>query len=429
MTKALVYAFSSLAEIYIASIFFSWLGSMRVTKTVYLFSFAILCILQTGNALLLGDTSYMMLVTIVVLFLTSLLYRIRWLFRFLSSIVLCILMALAEMTVVLVTTLGGNIAVPTIQENVYLFALCVLLAKFLTYILVNFLSQRKHYINAGFTFGFIFSTLILPVTSVLVISLLYHCCYRFDSDVFQILTLISAISLIAANLLVFFIINRQGDYISTKEQLSFAQQSIKQQIVHYRELFNSQEEIRMFRHDMKNFFISLQSLLSSGDISGAIKSIDSKLNLFGEAHGKFINTQNPIIDSILSSKKAHAEDSGIHFDISIRISSPIRINDLEFGVLLGNAIDNATEAEQKMPIGQRTVFVQIISVDETITVCIKNPVENEVNTLLSSKKDTYYHGFGIKSMKAIAEKYNGILESSCVNNTFCLNIIMQNIPR
>ncbi|MBQ6265331.1 MAG: GHKL domain-containing protein [Clostridia bacterium] len=427
MSKAIIYAFSAIAEIYIATCFFSWLGSKHITKTIHNICIIVICVLQTVNALLLGDTSYMMLVTIIVLFLTSLLYRIKWALRIIGSVILCIIMALAEMIVVLITTLGGRVDVPTIQENMYLFAICVLLAKFTTYILIYFLTQKKHHMNSGFTFGFVVSTLILPISSILVISLLYHCCYRFNSNSFQILTLLSAITLIAANILVFVIINRQGDYISTKEQLLFAEQSIKQQMEHYRELFKSQEEIQIFRHDTKNFFISLQSLLSAGDINSAKDIINNKLNLLDIEQGKIINTKNPVIDSIISYKKAYAESFNIVFDISIKITVPIRINELEFGVLLGNAIDNAIEAEQNMPVNQRCISVQIVSVDETITVYINNPVKEEVTSLLSSKKDKFYHGFGLKSMKTIAEKYNGILETSCDSNEFRLNIIMQNV--
>lgn len=43
------------------------------------------------------------------------------------------------------------------------------------------------------------------------------------------------------------------------------------------------------------------------------------------------------------------------------------------------------------------------------------------------KKDVQYHGYGMLSMRTIAEKYGGTLAVELVNNIFNLNIIFPSV--
>lgn len=427
--KVLIYVFSAVAEVLTAKIFFRWLGENKLKYISNIVISLFFIILQSFNSLFLNESNLMMFITMSILFFISLTYKINWVMRFIGSIILCIIMALTEMIVVVLTTLGGKISVPTIQENAYFFAICTILAKFITYIIVNLISHKKHYISSGFSVKFIIAIFILPIASIIVIVLLYHCCYVIESQIYQTLTLFSSILLFASNILEFFIINKQSDYISTKEQLNFAQQNIQNQMEHYSELYKYQEEIRYFKHDMKNFFISLKAALSDNDFNTVMDNIDKKLDLLNENQKTAINTQNPILDSIISVKRTYADEYNIKFDLSIKTSSPIIINELEFGVLIGNALDNAIEAVRDLPIEHRIVYIQIITIGETLSINIRNPIDRLVDTSASSKLDKKNHGYGLKSMRSIVQRYNGNLDILCEDNIFSLNILMSNIHK
>ena len=63
-----------------------------------------------------------------------------------------------------------------------------------------------------------------------------------------------------------------------------------------------------------------------------------------------------------------------------------------------------------------------------MTIIISNPVMSQMpiknNTISSTKDDSINHGFGIKSIKKIINKYSGELEITNENNTFTLKIYL-----
>lgn len=44
--------------------------------------------------------------------------------------------------------------------------------------------------------------------------------------------------------------------------------------------------------------------------------------------------------------------------------------------------------------------------------------------LLTSKEDTYYHGFGVRSIQMLSKKYKGDMRISHTNHTFSLQIML-----
>ena len=127
----------------------------------------------------------------------------------------------------------------------------------------------------------------------------------------------------------------------------------------------------------------------------------------------------------MQSKLAVAESKGITLDFSVKISEKINVDLLELGVLIGNALDNAIEAAHTLTSNtEKTVFARIITKSGRIVVSVENPVEAAVDTkrIGTVKADKLNHGYGIKSMKTIAQKYNGDVFVSCEGNIFTTSI-------
>ena len=60
---------------------------------------------------------------------------------------------------------------------------------------------------------------------------------------------------------------------------------------------------------------------------------------------------------------------------------------------------------------------------------IKNPFQNEIwedkqGNLLSTKKDGSRHGYGVKSIRRVAEKYNGEVLVETESQLFIMTVIM-----
>lgn len=95
--------------------------------------------------------------------------------------------------------------------------------------------------------------------------------------------------------------------------------------------------------------------------------------------------------------------------------------------LFGNALDNAINAVCDLEKSKRLISVTDRSRGDYINVHIENYFEGGIefkDGLPQTSKDNNYHGYGMKSMKYIVEKYGGVLTTHTSGNTFILEFLL-----
>lgn len=210
----------------------------------------------------------------------------------------------------------------------------------------------------------------------------------------------------------------------------FTEKHINNQVIHYQDLYKYQNEMRIFRHDIRNRLVSLIGLLKQSQTEKAISEMESNLNWINEMNDNIVNSGNPVIDAILQSKLRDAKQKGISIEIFIRFSADVEIDEIELGIILGNALDNAIEAVEKIADGEnKTIQFKLISTKDRISISIENPVKDnvDVNNLSTTKANKFFHGYGVERIKQIARKYDGFANFTCENSIFTTNINMANI--
>ena len=115
--------------------------------------------------------------------------------------------------------------------------------------------------------------------------------------------------------------------------------------------------------------------------------------------------------------------------MNIFIPNDLPIDTCDIGVVLGNAIDNAIEAVKECRSRKRVIEISMGIKKEACVIVIKNPYENKVqkdNTgmLISTKKEKHKHGYGIKSIMKIADKYQGEALVEEKDDIFSLIIVL-----
>lgn len=78
------------------------------------------------------------------------------------------------------------------------------------------------------------------------------------------------------------------------------------------------------------------------------------------------DTGNTALDAVIGTKKAIAEGKNIVFNTKIQIPESLRADAVDLCVIFGNALDNAIEAAEKMPEGERKISLTIICQDERL---------------------------------------------------------------
>lgn len=234
-------------------------------------------------------------------------------------------------------------------------------------------------------------------------------------------------NIIASTLFAIFTIIINVQILDTDQinnELILTQQMLKKQKTFYNNEKDVIEALNIKSHDLKHQLLNIQRKISSdefNDIQNILSNYDT-----------FIKTGNNDVDIILTEKEIVCKKRNIRFTALIdgKLLSFIKESDLYS--LLGNIIDNAIEATSLINNEEeRVISISTINDNGCISIheenyCI-NQLQKENNQIITSKNDKINHGFGLKSIQLITNKYNGSLSLKIDNNVFILDIIFPKI--
>lgn len=188
------------------------------------------------------------------------------------------------------------------------------------------------------------------------------------------------------------------------------------------------EEFYKEKHDLTNALVSLRGCIEEGDLNVVMNNLDMIIHNY-ENEEKISTSGNSTVDAIINFKYAIASELEIEFQLNIFIPNDLPIDTCDIGVVLGNAIDNAIEAVKECRSRKRVIEISMGIKKEACVIVIKNPYENKVqkdNTgmLISTKKEKHKHGYGIKSIMKIADKYQGEALVEEKDDIFSLIIVL-----
>ena len=190
---------------------------------------------------------------------------------------------------------------------------------------------------------------------------------------------------------------------------------------HYERMKQKEVNTRKFRHDIDNHTIALKGLMMDGKYQEAeqyLEEIVSNLNKIKSP----VRTGNDIVDAIVHEKYEKAKEHGIDFEIKGVFSERLMISNYDICTILGNALDNALEASQKVQ-RKRYVCMEIRSHQNMLHLMIRNSMAGK-SDLSTTKTDRRYHGFGLDNLKQCVEKNMGQVEITQTEEEFCLDIVI-----
>lgn len=213
--------------------------------------------------------------------------------------------------------------------------------------------------------------------------------------------------------------------ISKQEQ---ERELLKQEIRIYENQFEiihqSQKNIRSLKHDLKHHIKMLSDLVSNGEKEAALEYL-CEMGAFMENSEEYICSGNEKIDSILNYMIAKAKAEKINTDWKILIPEYLNISTFDINVILSNLFDNALNALSKVEEphlyilmkydrGVLCISVQNNCADVQLVdkkSCLTNDINNE-------------HGYGLKNIQRIADKYNGNLSTEYKDGIFTSSVLL-----
>lgn len=238
--------------------------------------------------------------------------------------------------------------------------------------------------------------------------------------------LIAEVCLILINIVCFYMTYALSKYHHETEELRIRQQRYDLSVQYAESVKNQYNEMRMIRHDMRQNYAVLEGLIEAGKTESALNYLKDRMDTLSKAK-IFMDVGNDRINSILNSKLAYVKSNGIEVICSSQgdISG---IDDADFCILLGNLFDNAIEGCLASNIDNKYLEAKLVGDDVKIRLLITNTACSEASEYITSNKtskdDKNSHGFGLKSIQYIAEKYNGSVNYEYEDNCVICQVIM-----
>ena len=225
-------------------------------------------------------------------------------------------------------------------------------------------------------------------------------------------------------LIMYFVVQQMSKDNQTKLEYELMKEKEKYSKESMEIIKRSNEELREFKHDLKNYLLPLQEAMETMLQSEMVK-VWEKINQKIEDVQTLIQTGNSYVDSMINTKITLARSEKV--DVKCTILSKMEgIDDLEFCSVFGNLMDNAIEAERKVT-EKKEIIIFVEEKMGYLRLEIQNKIEksvlNENSSLNTTKKDTSSHGIGHKSIKRTMQKVGGALKYYETGDLFCAEAV------
>ena len=298
-----------------------------------------------------------------------------------------------------------------------------ILSKSILLIISNFVRLRfkNRKLFKSRSYWFLFVVVFLP--TVLIDYLLFTLTFSIAEAHINILAIVGSLGLVISSFVVLFLYEKfaiQSEIINREQQY---EQQLKSQAKHLDDILVMQNQIKGFRHDIKNHWVALSGYFSNGDYEGGKKYIEQISGAFND--GETIDTGNIALDAIVSTKKALANEKNIRFDATVQIPEQIPVDAADICIIFGNSLDNAIEACEKIKSDDKYINLSVIYEENSILCKIVNSIENKNKiTFKTTKKDKNNHGFGFENIKQSLSKYNHLMKIDQTDSEFVLSFVI-----
>ena len=411
MLNTILCCVTNLFRIYIIGIFVKiFFGEIIVKKQCKLLIYVLVYIINTGLYLLFHQPWINFTSSILGIFCITLLYSKICKMNIFVTVSVYLVNVICDTTAVLLFVNyepGKEFNQMCEIVTILLFFLCVVIAKKIIH------AKKQQTEGKSIFFA------LVPLVSIFLFLFLL-----FGEEISKTSLILTGIGILVINFLMFYLYNELEKSFQAKSENEILTQQVLNYTNQIEQILISEEKIKSLRHDMKHHMNELKILAVKGDISG-IESYIENMNDYIKNSDEIIDSGNREIDSVLNYMLKKAKQKLIEVEIDVKIPEKMS-HSFDINIIFGNLLENAIEAAEKTEEKKLYIYARLKqgvfkvevhnSCDETI--------KKEKDTFLSTKKDSVNHGNGLKSVKRIVEKYNGLIELEQRENTFYAKLIL-----
>jgi len=187
----------------------------------------------------------------------------------------------------------------------------------------------------------------------------------------------------------------------------------------------AEENTKIYRHDLRHHLQMIHSYLLANNVDEAKNYIiEIEKNMYQNV--TITHCENDAVNLILSSYIGMANQKDIFVESEVSIPKSCKIQDIDLCIIFANAIENAINACTNIEdIAKRHIDLNCKTKNGKLFIQISNSYTDEVtfrNDMPITEREN--HGYGTKSIAAIAQKYNGIYSFRTESGIFKMNVIL-----
>lgn len=405
--------------IIVAKLFSVFFEDLPISGPPTVFSYA-LFYLGTGLVHIIFNTEMLTLcVNILTLFIITLNYKSTLSKKILCVIFSFIIMYAADIFIsVIMGYYNKDILIRGSYDNIYGQAL-IRIFTYVIAVIASYLKNIKKDTPVGALSWFV--TVCVPVSTMY---LEYN--IIMSENVSRLHACISIITVLLLNFICLYMYNSLSSLYQAKMNEALLKREKSYYLNQCELMRESTDQLKAFRHDMKNQFFMLKELCDKkmyGELSARLGKYAEAV----ETNKCYSQSENMIIDSIVNFKLKNADIDNISVETEISVPSKINMDISDLVTILGNLLDNALTALSSVPENKK-LYLKIAYNRRRIIISAKNtystPVKYSDGEITTSKADSDNHGYGLSSIKKAVEKYDGYIEINHNNKVFSVDIIM-----
>lgn len=236
-------------------------------------------------------------------------------------------------------------------------------------------------------------------------------------------------SMLILTAVLFFYLNNQYEMEKKITQLETEKNALLTR--DYQMLQNTYAANAKLFHDFHNHTEVLYRYLTREKTAEAVKYLEDLRSPLGIV-AQSVWTGDEAVDCLINSKIALGVSVRIQMNCKVEYPQHTNIRSVDLVAILGNLLDNALEAVNDTEESLRYINLTIRRINEMIIIKVENGCKTapkmEEGELQTTKADTALHGWGLKSVRAAADRYDGTIETEYKRNRFCTVVTLSYEP-
>lgn len=243
---------------------------------------------------------------------------------------------------------------------------------------------------------------------------------RWDLEIFYIRTLVDLSGFVA-------LYAQQGQRLELQRarEVEAMSRLLRTQHSQYLDSKQNIDVVNRKYHDLKHYITAIRTEHDPDAKAAYLNELEESIT----GYANQMDTGNTVLDTILTTKSSVCTAHGITLTCVADGTSLGFMDPMSLAALVGNALDNAIESVLTLPDDERRLIqVAVYAKDSFVVMRFENYFEGALEFTdrlpRTTKGDRLHHGYGLVSMRQVAQERGGSLTVQAQDNWFVLSVLI-----